>query len=126
MRPLPLEPVPLRQGQQAPAFVLGLAMIRGETMPVVDVAMLLSGVPTPAIERFVALRLRERRVALAVTQVLGTRSIERHLLGQTAPLPAWANPGVEEGFGPIDTALFAMLNSARLLDELSPDSRSSG
>ena len=38
MRPLPLEKV-----EPAPAFLLGLAVIRGEPLPVVDVAALLPG-----------------------------------------------------------------------------------
>lgn len=112
MRPLPLERI-----EGAPHFVLGLAVIRGEPLPVVDVAALLSGVPSPKVSRFVAVRVGDRHVALAVAEVLGTRTIERQLLGQTPPLLSQAAPGVE-ALGTLDGALLATLDSARVLDEL--------
>ena len=117
MRPLPLEPI-----EGAPHFVLGLAVIRGEPMPVVDVAALLSGEPCPKVRRFVALRVGDRHVALAVAEVLGTRTIERQLLGQTPPLLSHAAPGVE-ALGTLDGALLATLDSARVLDELAAGTR---
>jgi purine-binding chemotaxis protein CheW len=112
MRPLPLESI-----EGAPHFVLGLAVIRGEPLPVVDVAALLSGERSTNVSRFVAVRVGDRHVALAVAEVLGTRTIERQLLGQTPPLLSRAAPGVE-ALGTLDGALLATLDSARVLDEL--------
>lgn len=117
MRPLPLEHV-----EGAPHFVLGLAVIRGEPLPVVDVAALLSGQRSPKVSRFVAVRVGDRQVALAVAEVLGTRTIERQLLGEIPPLLSHAAPGVE-ALGTLDGALLATLDSTRVLDELGAAAR---
>src|SRR5258708_4244878 len=59
MRPLPVEPV-----FGAPEFVLGLAVIRGEPVPVCDAGKLL-GVEGAQPGRFVAVFAGGRRVALS-------------------------------------------------------------
>src|SRR5215468_8425951 len=74
MRPLPVEPL-----AGAPSFVLGLAVIRGAAIPVVDVAG-----ETPG--RFVTLRLGARRIALAVEAVLGLAALEPATLSGLPPL----------------------------------------
>src|SRR5262245_27177172 len=75
-RPLPVEPTGGGRGanDQALAVVDGLAMIRGEPVPVVDARRLL-GVPGGEATRFVVVRAAQRRVALAVDAVLDVRRI---------------------------------------------------
>src|SRR5215831_758193 len=68
MRVLPIEAI-----AGAPRFVLGLAVIRGEPVPVVDVARLL-GAEAAQPRRFVTVRGARRPIALAVDAVLGVRA----------------------------------------------------
>ena len=60
----------------APSHVLGLGVIRGETMPVVDLARLLTGEPAQTLGRFVTARTPAGPVALAVEAVLGLSQVE--------------------------------------------------
>lgn len=69
MRPLPIEALP-----GAPAFVMGLSIVRGTPAPVVDLAQLLSERRSkPAY--FIAAREGDRRFVLAVDEVLGVRPL---------------------------------------------------
>src|SRR5436853_466591 len=79
-RPLPCEPV-----AGTPAFVLGLSVIRGVAVPVVDAGQLLSG-QRSAPSRFVVLKVGDRRVALAVEAVVGVRSVGALALQDLPPL----------------------------------------
>lgn len=109
MRPLPLEPI-----AGAPAFVLGLAIIRGEPVPVVDAARLL-GAPPGQASRFVTLRTRPRPVALAVDDVLGVHRIAGE---QLVALPALAGEiagDVVAAVGALDARLLVVLEAARLV-----------
>lgn len=69
MRPLPVVGLP-----DAPAFLLGVSVIRGKATPVVDVGRLAGADRSdaaPSSARFVVVRVGERRAALAVDQVIG-------------------------------------------------------
>src|SRR6266849_4746571 len=68
MRPLPIE-----AWSGAPDGVRGLSVIRGAPVPVVDLGRLLGASSNCLSTRFVAIRVRERQVALAVEAVLGIR-----------------------------------------------------
>src|ERR1700733_14675484 len=76
MRPLPVEAM-----AGAPRCVRGLAIIRGAPIPVVDVAELLgegsvqtdTGTRSQPAARFVAVKVADRGIALAVDGVLGVR-----------------------------------------------------
>lgn len=88
MRMLPIERV-----ASAPGFVRGLSVIRGEAIPVVDVAALLEEQAEPA--RLVTVRVEGRRVALAVGAVEGIGEFEGRqplppLLAQNEALGALA------------------------------------
>jgi purine-binding chemotaxis protein CheW len=76
MRPLPSGPI-----AGMPPFVLGISIIRGGPVPVVDLAMLLSGKAGTNVTRFVVLRSADRRVALAVESVIGIRYLDTEVLG---------------------------------------------
>lgn len=69
MRPLPVRAIGREQ-----QGVLGVATIRGITVPVVDVGSLL-GESARAPRRFVTIRVAERVVALAVDDVIGVRRV---------------------------------------------------
>jgi purine-binding chemotaxis protein CheW len=76
--------------EPAPSYLLGVALIRGESVPVVDAGMLLTGEACEAT-RLVVLRVGERRVALAVAEVVGTRAIEEGDLRALPPLLSGAS-----------------------------------
>jgi purine-binding chemotaxis protein CheW len=81
MRPLPLEPV-----IGLPTFILGLSVIRGAPVPVVDLAALTGDRRGSGTTRFVTLGLGERRVAVAVEEVLGVRALDVETLQELPPL----------------------------------------
>jgi purine-binding chemotaxis protein CheW len=121
---LPLEHVvevmrvqPIALVEAAPLFVLGLAVIRGMALPVVDLAHLLTGEGCTAT-RFITLRVGERYVALAVPEVLGTRELDLGSLGQIPPLLEEC-PSVRRSLGSLDGGLCEILESARIMDEAS-------
>lgn len=114
MRPLPIEPI-----AAAPAFVLGVAVVRGGPVPVVDLAAL-QGLDGVAIERFVTVDAGGRTVALAVTGVVGVRPLDDVALHDPPPLLAEATPAIE-ALGTLDGALLALLRTARVIPaEASP------
>jgi purine-binding chemotaxis protein CheW len=80
MRPLPIEPL-----AGMPASVLGLSVIRGQPVPVIEAARLFDETG-PEPQRFITIRIGGRLVALAVDSVLGVRSIEAALNDELVPL----------------------------------------
>jgi len=84
MRPLPLSPFP-----GMPDFVLGVARIRGATVPVVDAAALTGSGPAGA-ERWITLAIEgpggQRSVAVAVGSVTGIRTLTEADLQELPPL----------------------------------------
>src|SRR5262245_46180333 len=69
-----MRPLPLRRVAGAPAFLLGIGIVRGEPVPVIDAARLLADIAAPPT-RYVSVRVGERRAVLAVEEVLGVRAI---------------------------------------------------
>lgn len=110
MRPLPLEPF-----AKAPGFVLGLSVIRGVPVPVVDLAGLLGG-SQGRISRFVSLRVGKRCVALAVEEVLDLHTLEASRLEDLPPLLA-EQSGAMDAIGILDDQLLLLLRTARLIPE---------
>jgi purine-binding chemotaxis protein CheW len=115
MRPLPIEPTP-----GAPSFVLGLSLIRGIPVPVVDLAAWM-GLPAAPPTRFVSVRAGARQVALAVTTVTGVRALDASVLQTVPPLIREAAAGHVQLVGSLDADLLVVLSAARLLpDDASP------
>lgn len=122
LRPLPVEPV-----AGAPPFVLGLCVIRGAAVPVVDAAQLLGQAlqgdapagTAPAVHaaRFVTLEVEQRQVALAVDAVLGVRPVPAATLQALPPLLQQAAGDVVAAIGQLDAQLLLVLRSARLLPQ---------
>jgi purine-binding chemotaxis protein CheW len=120
---LPLEcvvetfrPLPIERLAEAPPFVLGLSVVRGEPLPVVDLLHLIAGragKPT----RFVVVKAAERRVALAVDEVIGVRMVSAERMSALPPLLRDADSAIVSAVGTLDSELFMVLQASRLLPE---------
>lgn len=112
MRPLSVEVFP-----GMPPAVRGLAIVRGKPTPVLDAAMLV-GLPTAANEhRFVTLRIGDRRVALAVDEVIGVRSLSMAELEGLPPLLGAENAAVVTAVASLDRDLLLVLDALRVVPE---------
>jgi purine-binding chemotaxis protein CheW len=109
VRMLPVETV-----ANAPAFVTGVAVIRGATVPVVDAGVLLGAAVSPP-RRLVVLRVADRAVALAVEACEGTRRIESSELSAMPPLLREAAGEVVSAVGVLDGGLLQALEAARIV-----------
>jgi purine-binding chemotaxis protein CheW len=119
MRRLPIAPL-----TGAPPFVLGLAVVRGLPIPVVDADRLLGSSvssSTPLISasaaRFVSLKLGLRSAALAVDAVLEIRALPAGMLTNIPPLLREAGAGLVSGIGALDAKLLLVLEAARLVPD---------
>lgn len=111
LRPLPVEPL-----AGLPAFVLGVAIIRGAATPVLDASRLIGAPQQSESERFVTLKLGERAAALAVGNVLGVRALP----GAEQELPPLLRDVAAEAvhtIGRLDGQLLWVLESARLVPD---------
>jgi purine-binding chemotaxis protein CheW len=112
MRPLAVEPFP-----RQPDFVLGLSVIRGTAVPVVDADKLIHGFREAALTRFIFLRTVDRRVALAVQAVVGVRSIADESFASLPSLLGAARADLVEAVGMLDQEFVMVLNGARIVPE---------
>ena len=111
MRPMPVEALP-----GAPGCVVGVSIIRGGPVPVVDLGTLLGADPSRG-GRLVTLRVGDRMVALSVDAVLGVRAIAGESLGDLPPLLRDARGDGVSSIGALDAELLVLLDSARLLPD---------
>jgi len=109
MRPLPVEAI-----GHAPAFVRGLAVIRGAPTPVVDTARLL-GVAGEVTRRYVVVRAGARTVALAFDDVVDVRPIARAELAALPPLVRGATAEAAAALAVSDAGLLVLLEAARAI-----------
>lgn len=114
-----MRPLPVRSVDAAPPFVLGLAVVRGQALPVIDAGRLLTGQASRPT-RFVTLRVGERRVVLAVTEVIGTRLVPTEAFLEVPALLAGTSE-VRRLLGVVDGRLLEVLDSARLVSEVDLD-----
>jgi purine-binding chemotaxis protein CheW len=111
MRPLPIEPF-----KAAPAFVLGVSVIRGATLPVVDLALLLGAERTHSSRgRYVTLKLDSRDVALSVGEVFGIRELHESELQTLPGLVDNGASGLVESLSTHDSHLLRVLRAASVL-----------
>lgn len=115
MRPLPIEPI-ARAGEDALAIVIGIAVIRGAAVPVIDARKLL-GVEGGPATRLVVLETGERRIALAVDAVLDVQEIDAATLERLPPLLASARRESVSALATRDAELMVVLDAARALPE---------
>ncbi len=112
MRPLPIEAI-----AGAPSFVLGVAVIRGQPVPVVDLAWIgYNGAATPPT-RFVMTGGGARRVALAVDEVQGVRPIAPGAMQALPPLLQGGALDVAAAIGTLDSDLLLVLRCTRLVPD---------
>jgi len=105
MRSLRIEPTGTSE------FVVGVAIIRGRPTPVVDTARLV-GTSSRGGNRLVTLRVRERRVALVVDEVIDVRALPA---GELPPLVAG---DVVRALAALDRELVIVLDAARIVAEV--------
>lgn len=111
-----MRPQPIQALAGAPAFIAGVAVIRGEPAVVVDLARLLGDEPAQP-RRFVTLRGARRPVALAVDAVLGVRAIAAAQLTELTPLAGAIAGDVVAAIGTLDDRMLIMLETARLVPD---------
>lgn len=123
MRPLPIVAI-----GGAPGFVLGLAIIRGASLPVVGLGALLGLSEAPrTFGRFATLDVEGRSVALAVSTISGVAELEPQAFSELPPLLSHAASEVIETLGLHDAALLLVLRATRLVPsahELHPEAAS--
>jgi purine-binding chemotaxis protein CheW len=108
LRLLPIEPL-----ERAPAFILGLCILRGGPVPVVDLGQLFGERPGSP-RRLVAIRVGGRLAALAVDDVLGLRAIPG---GDLPPLLQDAAGEVVSAIATLDAELLLVLDTTRVVSE---------
>ncbi len=113
MRALPLQAV-----AEAPHFVRGLSVIRGEPVAVIDVALLIGDTPTEA-NRFITIRTGKRIVAVAAEAVVRIFTPAGDLMRQMPPVLAEAGSDAVAAIGTLDAELLFFLSGVQLVpDEL--------
>lgn len=111
MRPLPIKPL-----SGVPSAVMGLAIIRGQPLPIVALSLLLGGEPAHCA-RFVTVRTGNGQLALAVDSVLGVRNLAAASLRDLPLLLGEADTPTVSAIGTLDAELLLLLNAARLIPD---------
>jgi purine-binding chemotaxis protein CheW len=109
LRVLPIEPV-----SGAPRYVLGLCIIRGSAVPVVDAGLLLGDQATKS-ERLITIRTGDRTIALAAEAVLGIWAIGTETFNELPPLLRNAAGETIASIGVLDSELLFLLRTARIV-----------
>lgn len=109
-----MRPMAVRGVAECPSFVLGVSVIRGQAVPVIDAASLL-GAPGSHPARIVTVAIDGRRIALAVEAVLGVMEIPLEFISGLPPLLRDAAGDVVSALGALDRELLYVLNSARIV-----------
>jgi len=112
MRPLTIEPV-----AAMPPFLLGVSVIRGAPVPIVDTAKLLGSTTPARPQRIVILKIGERLVGLAVDSVLGVHVIPVASLNEVPPLLHRVGDDSVSAITRLDAELLLVLESARIVPE---------
>lgn len=112
LRPLATQPL-----ASLPEFVLGVCVIRGEAVPMVDARRLLGVTADSAPGRYVTLKVDGRRVGLAVDDVLGIRNLPSTSFKDAPPLLAEAAHHTIAAIATLDAQLLVVLRGTQLLPE---------
>ena len=111
LRPLPIVPL-----ADAPPTVLGVSILRGEPVVVVDLGHLLDA-PVVQPERLVLLQTGPRRIGLVCEGVIGARIFGAESSRELPPLLQKAVGDIVSAVGTLDTELLLFLRTARLVPE---------
>jgi purine-binding chemotaxis protein CheW len=111
-----MRPLAVSSMAGAPPWVQGVAIVRGEPVPVVDLGAFVGGAgaaerPT----RWVTVRAGPRLAALGVAAVLGVAELAGD--GRTVPLVKDASAGAVASLRARDDELLAVLDAARVLPD---------
>jgi len=109
MRALPIEAV-----AGAPPGVLGVAVIRGAPVPVVDLGYVLGGTASQ-FKFFITIKADARTIALAVDAVVGIRLIGAQTYKALPPLLRDAANETITGIAARDAALTLLLSASRIV-----------
>jgi purine-binding chemotaxis protein CheW len=109
MRPLPVDVLP-----GALPAVLGIAVVRGEALPVLDARLVLDVAAAAPPARFVTVRANGRHLALAVDEVVGLAALDE-AAGNLAPLLAPDEPRAVTGVATRAGRPLLLLDALRLL-----------
>jgi len=113
MRPLSIEPI-----AGMPRFVVGVSVIRGAPVPIVDLkALLEDGERSASYGRFVTLKVGERRVAVGVDGVVGVRSLAAAQLADLPPIMRDVRTDCIAAIGSLDAQLLVVLHAARIVPD---------
>jgi purine-binding chemotaxis protein CheW len=112
-----MRPLPVTSLAGAPEFVLGMSVIRGTAVPVVDAGLLLGSDEPPEATRFVTLNIEKRQVALAVEQIVGIRGLAGISLQDLPPLLREAKAELVAAIGMLDSEFLLVLQTARAVPE---------
>jgi purine-binding chemotaxis protein CheW len=113
MRPLPIQSL----GYPLP-FVQGLSTIRGLSIPVIDLGLLLSPREQPGnFRRFVTIHVEDRLAALAVEEVEGIVTMNQASFSRLPPLLSEAAGDSVDGLSLADSKLFLALKPSRLVPD---------
>jgi purine-binding chemotaxis protein CheW len=106
-----MRPLPLQELAGLPAYLCGLAVVRGEPTPVVDVSTVLTGVSNTKIGRFLSMRSAGRPFVLGVEAVVGLKTVERSTL---RAVPELLDPARDlvESVGTVGTELLTIFRSS--------------
>jgi purine-binding chemotaxis protein CheW len=113
MRPLPVEPL-----ENQCDLIQGVARIRGNAVPVVDLTALFHDDPICDLPtRFVTLRVGLRCVALAVQSVIGVVDLSHQIFGDLPPLLKNVRTELIQSLGTLDSEFLVTLDAARLVPD---------
>jgi purine-binding chemotaxis protein CheW len=117
MRPLPIEPL-----AGVPSFVLGLSVLRGMPVPVIDLASLLGAASPVKSARFVAVRAGDRTALLAVESVTGVTALQEQMLESLPPLVRDMSAQALDTIGRLDEGMLFVLKSGHIVPDAVWDS----
>ena len=117
MRPLPVEIL-----TDMPEFLLGLATIRGDIVPVIHLGKLFGPGAANTPGRYVTLTIDGHSVAAAVDEVLGLYDLASATQAGCPPLLQEVGHGALTTIATLDNALLLVLQGARLLPDAVWDS----
>lgn len=114
-----MRPLPVTEVADMPAFVLGIAIIRGEGVPVLDTALLVCARSGARPARYVTVKIDARMACLAVEEVIGIRNVPPALRAEVPHLLHASDSDIVAAIGVLDAQLLVVLQSAHLIsDEL--------
>jgi len=110
-----MRPQPVQALAGTPHYILGVSVIRGTPVPVVDLAALLHGERREP-NRFVTVTAGSRTAALALDEVAGVVAIPPASLESLSPLLG-AQSGAAPSVGVADTDVLLLLDGARIVPD---------